>query len=409
MNTRFRLSIFFSMIFPLIFIGVFGLAFQQSDPGNTTITISYINYDVGIPNEATVYGQDGSIVEGRDLSMQFVNVLKSVKYEDNSTHIFELKEYDPSDLNQAIEDVERRKNKALLKLPTDFSLGVMAAMQNYLDLNGADLTGYPNPEYHVNLTLQGDASLLDFAIVNTVMDQIVDIYFKLGSNAIVGANLHVEGTFSSEGFTNFDYIVPGLVIFAIINNLSTIATISLTDVKSRLLDRFRLSNMSSWEYPLSLILSQLALSIIQIPVMFAAAIMFGFPMSFEILYAYIFAILVSLSLSGMGLLIASIAKDEKSVGGLASLIATPMAFLAGAFFQMPNPTIVSNGSFLGDHKLGIFDLLPPRTAIDTLRLVLINGWPLSSLVYEIVLLGILTLFYLSVGVFTYSRKHLSTH
>ena len=68
MNTRFKLTLFFSLVFPLIFIGVFGFAFQQSDPGNSTISIAYINYDDGIPEGVIVPSANGSLLSGYDRS-----------------------------------------------------------------------------------------------------------------------------------------------------------------------------------------------------------------------------------------------------------------------------------------------------------------------------------------------------
>ncbi|MCH8909024.1 MAG: ABC transporter permease, partial [Candidatus Heimdallarchaeota archaeon] len=83
--------------------------------------------------------------------------------------------------------------------------------------------------------------------------------------------------------------------------------------------------------------------------------MFGFPFSTRIIFAFIFVIFLSLAMSGIGIILASLAQDQNTVAGLANMIATPMAFLASAFFPMPNPTIIT--SFIGGRTLGIFDLL----------------------------------------------------
>jgi len=403
-NTRNRTAFFFIIIFPLIFIGVFGIAFQDGDPSNTTIEIGLINKDEGIPDDVDALNSDMEMVTGTYFSKEFISILSSITFQDNTTKIFEIKEYDIEDEETAFIDVERRDQKALVILNEDFSLGVLASIRQIFGLSGSNVENYPEENYVTSVELHGDQSLLQFGISSAVVEQVVSSYFSFGE-PVIGASFDTISNINTEGFTVFDFIVPGLFVFAIINNMTTVAIVSIRDVKTDLLGRLRLSKMKPWEYLSSLLMSQLVISFIQIPILFGTAILFGFPFSTQIFYAFIFTIFLSLGMSGMGIILASIAKDESSVNGLANVIATPMAFLAGAFFPMPNPTILP--SFIGGRSLGLFDLLPPTSAISGLRLILISGWSFSEVWVEFLMLVVLSLTYLAVGLYLYSRKHLS--
>ena len=70
-----------------------------------------------------------------------------------------------------------------------------------------------------------------------------------------------------------------------------------------------------------------------------------------------------------------------------------------------NPVLIP--SFLGGRSFGIFDLLPPTSAIRGLRLILLEGWSFGEVWVEFITLVFLSLLYLGVALLLYKRKHLS--
>ncbi|MCH8909023.1 MAG: ABC transporter permease [Candidatus Heimdallarchaeota archaeon] len=261
-NTRNRTAFFFTIIFPLIFIGVFGIAFQASDPTNTTIKIALINKDGGIPSNVVAQNSLGDDVVGLYYSEEFITLLGSITYADNSTNIFDIQEYEPNEEEKATEDVERRDKKGLLILNDDFSLGVLAAIRRLFELSDLEAANYPPDTFVTNVELRGDRSLLEFSIASSVLESVVTSYFAFGNPTNSGAIFEIVSDLTSEGFTIFDFIVPGLVVFAIINNMTTVALIAIRDVDTDLLGRLRLSKMKSWEYITALLISQMVMSFI---------------------------------------------------------------------------------------------------------------------------------------------------
>ncbi len=405
-TTRVRVVLFFTILFPLMFIGIFGIAFQTGDPSNTTIDLAVVNHDQGIPDDGNVYRNiTGDIVSGDFYSREYLDLLGSVTFEDNETKIFDITIFD--DEESAMKRVEKRDYGALLVLPENFTTAAMASRRALFEgIIPLDWTIYPPANFTTQLTVRGDSTLVQFTISYSVIDAVTQGFFTLDMVDEIGGSVYLDGGITSSGLTVFDFTVPGLVIFAILSNLSTVTVTALRDMKDGQFDRLKLTKMRVSEYLLAIVVSQLTISVVQIPLMFAGAIIFGFPISTRILYAFIFGILVSLSVTGIGILLAAFVSSTEAASALSGIVSTPMAFLAGAFFTMPNPTLIPEGSILGSHKLGIFDLIPARPAITALRVVLLTDQGMAGVWYEFWLTTVLVIFYMIIGIFLFSRKHL---
>jgi ABC-2 type transport system permease protein len=397
-----------SLAFPLIFIGVFGVAFQISTPGAETINLGIVVDDHGIPENANVYDVNGTLLKGNDITNDFIELLESITFEDNITNVFKIEHFSSGEEKQALDEVNKRDQLAILYIQNDFSLGFMAALRQKLTISQPKLNmsweGFPDIDYQTDIIIKGDQTLQAFSIASSIIENVIDVFFNLGEVQAKGTTFLVEGSIDSKGLTAFDFVLPGLVVFALLNTLGVVANVALRDVQSGLLDRLRISKITSWEYTGSIIIGQLIVSLCQIPIMFGVGIMFGFPVSVDLILAFALAIMISLSMTGFGLIIAGIAKNPDAAGSTSAMIATPMAFLASAFFIVPNPEIVK----IGSNSLGIMDLLPPTPAIEALRLVLLGGKSISGVWFQFALLFILTTIYLFAGIIIYSKKHLTS-
>ncbi|MCY3412750.1 MAG: ABC transporter permease [Candidatus Heimdallarchaeota archaeon] len=401
--TRVKQSFFFSILFPLVFIAVFGIAFQESDPANTTIQLGLISNDQGIPNGISL---DGTEID-QAYDEQFIELLSTITFKDNITKIFEISRYLADEYELASLAVEKRSIKGLVILEEDFSLAVLSSYRRTYEpiYPENDWSAYPVSNYTTDVKLEGDPNLVSFSIITSVMEQVVQRYFDQ-SSSIVNAILSVNQAIETDGLTTFDMIVPGLIIFAIINNLGTTASVALRDVQLGQLKRLKLTRMKPSEYIVSLILSQSLMAMIQIPIMMLASMMFGFRLTLQMFTAaYLLSFIVSFAITGMGVFLAGFVRDSSSAGGLAAIIGTPMAFLAGAFFTMPNPVLIPAGGVLGDNSFRVFDFLPPTRAITGMRLIL-SGYGLADIKYEFMVSIFLAILYLGLGIYFYSRKHL---
>lgn len=407
---RNKIALFVIIIFPLIFVGVFGLAFQDSDPETSTKLIGILNYDSGIESGVIAFWNESQVGE-TFYSEEYIEIINTTTYLDTDEIIFDLTEYNLLDKDQAILDLEKRSIYALITIPENFSLGVLAVFRNLFGEDPAliaatnNWAGYPEANFTTTISVEGDRSLQDFNIAANIIEIITDSFFNLGDPNKGNGAVEIKGTLDSSGFTSFDFIFPGIMVFGILQALGAFTATALSDIELGTFQRIRLSKVHPTNYLLSLVTYQMFNTFIQIPLMFLTALIFGFPFSIQILYAFIFGVFLSLAITGLGLIFAAFVKNAMVGQGLAGMASTPMAILSGAFFVIPNPTIIPACKFLGGNSFGILDIFPSTPAIRGLRSVLLYNNPLSESLYDLAILAIFAIIYLIIGILLYSRKH----
>ena len=411
---RNRLAFFFMMLFPLMFVGIFGIAFQTSDPTNTPIAIGIINYDKGIPAGVIAFNFEGNTtVNGTYYSQKYIELLSQLKYTNTSTNIFKITIFSPDQNSKAENLLEKRDIKALVILDENFSLGLLSSFRRIFQYNATisfatnNWKGYPPTTFQTKVIIKGDRTLQQFSIASSIISDYTLSFFSLGESKKFGSKVIIQGNYDSKGLTVFDYIVPGLIIFATLQTLSSIAVNSLHDVESGILERVKLTRIKQATYVSALILNQVIISLIQLPIMFLTAIIFGFPMTWNLVPAFMIALFLSLGVTGIGFMIAGTVKNADAAVGFANMISVPMAFLSSSFFTVPNPIIIPSNKFLKGNELRIFDILPSTPAVRLMRTTLLGGASIIQNWYDFTLLFILSIVYLIAGLYLYSKKHLS--
>jgi len=102
------------------------------------------------------------------------------------------------------------------------------------------------------------------------------------------------------------------------------------------------------------------------------------------------------------LLVAAFSKSEKHAENLGMLVAVPMSFLVGAFFTLPRAVI---GDFWGK-TFQAYDVLPWTHTVNALRSVLTFGCGLGDVVYDIMMMAVLTVILFVLGVICFSKTKL---
>ena len=117
---RQKMAFFFTMIFPLIFIAVFGLSYSGDGVSAQTMDIIVINQDLGIP-DGTIAFSGNNVVAGTFYSEMYLELLDGLTYPDSkdNTTLFSITIMDQADIDQALFKLERRDIVALITLPED--------------------------------------------------------------------------------------------------------------------------------------------------------------------------------------------------------------------------------------------------------------------------------------------------
>ncbi len=219
-------------------------------------------------------------------------------------------------------------------------------------------------------------------------------------------HLEVQSIPGTQTFSLFDYMVPGLIVFALMLQVSVVAGSLVREVEIGTLDRLKLSKVWSFDLLFGTFIVWSLITVAQVLVLIAVAIVLGYHHQggFSSLGLGIFiGVIAEMAPISLAMIIASFTKNERQAATLSAMIAVPLSFMAGAFIPLPRQVL---GTFSG-RTYQIYDLLPWTHAISGLRAVLTYGEGLSGdVVFEMTWLIILTATLFVGGVICYSKARL---
>lgn len=397
---RDKRGLFFILLFPIFFMMIFGFAFGGMGQENTPHNIAVVNYDQG-----TVLPTGGDINFGNNLT----NELKDVTYLNSDVKLFNVTETSES---QADTLLKQRTIDAELIIPSNFSSSMSALIANNtgLQINLVNNTvsapiirgdeGYSN-FFASESALSGVMTEYQDGIVNGYKNQIAG---TPGAQPIKYVNITVQGISGTQSFTQFDFLAPGMMVFAILLLATTIAAILTREVESGTLERLKMSKMSSFDLLFGGLIPWSLVAGAQVVILLTVAVMLGLHWQggiTSVILAIIIGIIGGIASIALAMIIASFAKNDRQAANLGTLIVVPVSFLVGAFFPLPQVFV----SVLG-YSFQIYELIPWTHTLSALRDVLLYGEGLNAVAYQIELSAILTAILFIIGVILYSRTRL---
>lgn len=333
---RDRLAIFFSVVFPVIFLVVFG----SLNSGNDNVSFS-----VAIINQSDT-----------SFAKSFVDQAKASK-------IFKI-DADATTLDKAKELMDKSQLAAAIVLPKDF--GTVGS--------GSQIpTGNAQVIYTQNNAQSGAA------LVSIMEAQFKAINAKLVSTE---TPFTVEGKeLKEQSLSTFDYTFAGLLGFSIIG-MGIFGPVNVFPElkKMGILRRLSTTPLRVWQYFLSTMIGQAIIGLASLAVMFAIAIaFFHLKIVGNWLELIIFLIIGIITILGIGLALGGWAKNERQAAPLSNIIVFPMMFLSGTFFPR---------FLMPDWLQNVSALLPLTPIIDGIRLIATEGKHLWEIGPQLGLIGI---------------------
>ncbi|HET7630246.1 MAG TPA: ABC transporter permease [Candidatus Saccharimonadales bacterium] len=324
---RDKLSIFFGIGFPLIFLFVFGGL--NSGGGD-------ISFKVALINES-----DSAF------SKQFVS-------QTENSQVFDVKQ-DITTLDQAKQKMSRSEIDATIVLPPDF---------------GAVKPGDKTPSGQARIIYTQNNEQSGQALSSLLQAQFKEINNKLNPTR---TPFSVQSQQLNENsLSAFDYSFAGLLGFAIIG-MGIFGPINVFPElkKMGILRRLSTTPLRVWQYFLSIMLGQATTGLLSIAIMFVVAIaVFNLQVVgnyFELAAFTVFGIFMIL---GIGLALGGWAKNERQAAPLSNIIVFPMMFLSGTFFPR----------FLMPEWLQqVSSFIPLTPVIDGIRMIATEGKHLIDL------------------------------
>lgn len=316
---RDRLAIFFGILFPLIFLFIFGSISKGS--GNVSFNVAVLN--------------QSDTAFAKQLTEQL-----------NSSKVFKV-DKEITTFNQAKDKMSKSQIDGIIILPSSF---------------GAIENGHPSGQAKLvySQSSAGTGQTLTSVLQGTFKQINAKFVTVEPPFSVVGEQLN------EKSLTAFDYTFAGLLGFSIIG-LGIFGPVNVFPElkKQGILRRLHTTPLKVWQYFMSTMFSQAIVGIVSIAIQFIVAIkVFNLKVDGDYISILLFTIYSIFMILGIGLAIGGWAKNERQAAPLSNIVVFPMLFLSGTFFPRFNmPVWLQHLS----------DYLPLTPVIDGLRQLTTEG------------------------------------
>jgi ABC-2 type transport system permease protein len=363
------------LIFPLAFIGLYDIAFNQGNEGfGMYLRVLIINEDAGAAMANGARWQAGETL---------IETLREVEFEGQPVFGVAI----VTDRRAAEITLGERKASLLLSIPPDFS-------QSLLDVS-LGVEGASPPV----VSLVGDPASINYAFAQSFLDDMIRQFARQAAGWTETVTWTFDFLPGTGTMSDFDFGVPGLIVFGIMFIVITTAMTMVRENVNRTLQRLRLTRARASDLLLGVTLAQVVVALIQIPFTFGAALFFGFQNNGSLLLAMTVGLLLSVSSVGLGLITACFARNDGEAANLGGVVMVVMVLMSGAIYPMPDAPIAT----IAGQTIQLYDILPPTHASEAMRRILVLGEGAGALAYELAALIVLSVLFLAVGILLYQR------
>lgn len=331
-------ALFFTFLFPLIFLFVFG--FLNRNNG--------VSFRVALINESD-----------QAIATKVTDSLKSQK-------VFKVDEKSTT-LEKAKEQMTRGQLDATILLPKDFG----ATKPGQTIPSGQAQVIYTQNSAQASQAIESILQSQFFAQINKSLVQTSATPFTAKAQQL-----------NEKSLSSFDYAFAGLLGFAILGS-GIFGPINIFPElkKQGILRRLHTTPLRAWQYFLSVMLGNAVVGLMTIALMFAVAMspIFHLKVTGNFFELAIFLVFGLVLLLGIGLSIGGWAKNERQAAPLANIIVFPMMFLSGTFF----PRFAMPGWLQG-----ITNYFPLTPVIDGARLIATEGQHLTQIGPQLAVMGV---------------------
>jgi len=344
---RSRTGVFFSILFPVLLLIVFGAIFSGIG-GSSQYDLFVQNLDLNAANG-----------EPTDLSLAFVEAL-------NSTETFAIKDVPSSenateyarDLlgtlggNMRILVISEGFQVDLVNGTLKVRIGIsydtlnmsywyfepyMSDAQKVAFEQGLDQMQQYNatiPDAKSSLTIMVDPSDQSAAIIKSIIASVANAfnYEMIGAENVIEFN---EASVTATHYSTVDFYIPGITAAFIMTNGIIALTATTTEFKRRgIIKRLSITPLTKMDWILGNVLCQALLNLMLAAIMIALGwVIFNVRVIPDAL-SIILILLGSIMFSGIGMALSGFIKDVEAASAIGNAIAFPMMFLSGTYFPL---------------------------------------------------------------------------
>ncbi len=338
--------------------------------GSTTYPVVVVDSDTGAAG-AGVRAGDRAVAS-----------LRSLTY-DTGVPILDVRQV--ADLDQAQAEIEARRAVAFVELPEGFTRSLLAARQG----TGA-----------VPVRIGGDLGSPTYPVVAIMIADGLDRFARQETGRTALLDLTETPLGASGSRTEFELYVPGVLVFAIGLMMFAAATALAQETEAGTINRLVRAPVSAAALLGGITIVQVLVGLFAGVASLGTAVLLGFRSAGPLWMALPIWMLTSLSVIGLGLLVAAFTRSVAQAFLVANFPFGLFMFLSGTMFPVRGVPLFS----VAGHEVNLLDLLPPRHAVNALTSVFSFGS--TSIGYELVMLTILSVAYFLLGAWAFHRRHL---
>ena len=353
--------------------------------------------DRGVEQAAGTGGANDSA--GRRL----IRAIEDMKYSDGSA-IFKVEI--SADLVSAKIKIRDRAAQVLLIIPEDFSQAIQQAEGERSATLGSK---GESADKRVNfaagqtaLTFYGDVTNAKYIMAATFLNAVLASFLDevQGVKRPVEIREQMAGNMASR--TEFEFYVPGLLVFAIIMILFTAAIAAVKEADRGTIRRLQMSKLRTAEFLGAVSLVQVLLSAVALLLTLLCAIAVGYRLAGSVMNVLVVGAFSSFSITAIGLMTAAFCRNAGDVMTIGNFPFFVILFCSGVMFPLPAVRLFA----IGGRVIQLTDILPPAHTVGALNKVLNYGAGLGELTFELGAIALLTTAYFAAGVWLFHRRHM---
>jgi ABC-2 type transport system permease protein len=248
----------------------------------------------------------------------------------------------------------------------------------------------------------GDLTHIEYMISAVWANGVFQEYAALvRENAAI---VHVSETSLglSGSVSDFELMVPGLLILALIMLMFTGSIAIVAEVENKTILRLKLSRLRTAEYLAGVSTVQVLVGLVSIFLTLGVAVLMGFNYT-ESMGSFLFlAILTSISIFAFSLILAAFTKTVTEVLIIGNFPLFLFMFFTGAAFPLDGKALFH----IAGYPVSAQGLMSPTHAISAMKKVMILESSLVDVIPEIIALVLLTVLYFGLGVWAFYRRHM---
>ena len=319
--------ILFSLILPIVILGIVGLNDGDRDP-----------IDLGLADNAE-----------SELSKQFISSLAS------------------NDLFNLIQESEEVLRDDLINGDLMIALIIPADIGNQVNAS--------------KIKLLVDKSQVQFIqTIKPILDQsLLDIERQITGNPPMFTLLIEDVKSRSQGY--LDFLLPGIMAFMLMNLSIAGSGFNVVEFRRRgILKRLFVTPIKPIDFVIAIVLARMVIVLGQLSIIFGFAL-FALDANIvgSIINLYLIIMLSVLMFLTLGFSLGSLAKTQESVGVLAAIFIYPQLVLSGVFFPLES---------LPEYIQPFAEILPLSMVADAMRSIASDGLSLVDIYLNIIGIGV---------------------